>query len=416
MLWQIMPSISTSVLTMPTAAFLEGLFIPTHTSNVGFGTIMDWFPIQNSTPVLYSTGDFKNGNWFCVRFNMRTCIPDEGGHRVKQFKNGYGVSPESLGFPLRRQAARISGLSRAHDQFAIERLVSVALVLRKRYRNGAPSAVKYTVVVWLDYRPESSGSSNCGALLPVLSDRIDVDLNLKDCGAGGASFLQFLIVLARAIDHWRSCWDAMMTKIDEMINVQLQDTLDKRRWKTLMFDDSFQLSEQYFTVLQLLRIFRDWIAELEGGFEDLERELLGQFESWQVWRRQYAPEDEDAWPLDMDVLEENFEKVRSFFELRINPLKERIRRKEYEVESLRDGLFNAASLREALKAKTLNLFIGAFTVVTVFFTPLSFMATFWAIPFMTQSPQAPSPVPNGFATSFVAVPMLTYVLSAIFII
>lgn len=219
-----MPSISTSVLTMPTAAFLEGLFVPTHTSNVGFGTIMDWFPIQNTTPVFYSTGDFRNGNWFCVRFNMRTCVPDEGGHRIKQFKNSYGVSPESLGFPLRRQAARISGLSKVRGQFAIERLVSVALVLRKRYRSGAPSAVKYNVVVWLDYRTEADGSADGGSLLPVLSDRIDVDLNLVDCGAGGASFLQFLIVLTRVVDHWRGCWDVMMTKIDEMINVQVRVT------------------------------------------------------------------------------------------------------------------------------------------------------------------------------------------------
>lgn len=167
----------------------------------------------------------------------------------------------------------------------------------------------------------------------------------------------------------------------------------------LMFDDSFQLSEQYFTVLQLLRIFQDWIGEMERGFEDLKRELFGQFEAWLAWRQIHAPEDEDAWPLDMNILEDDFEKVRDFFKLRVNPLKERIQRKKNEVESLRDGvcphfliqrasnvylttsqLFNAASLREALKAKTLNLFIGVFTVVTVFFTPLSFITVSFSTP------------------------------------
>lgn len=232
----------------------------------------------------------------------------------------------------------------------------------------------------------------------------------------------------------------------------------------LMFDDSFQLSEQYFTVLQLLRIFWDWIGEVEGGFDDLKRDLLGQFESWQVWRRQYAPEDEDAWPLDMDILEENFGKVRSFFDLRVNPLKERIRRKQYEVESLRDGVrlfspiplfpflfveprmcltsspYNPALQRgittRSSQSKNAEFVHRGFYRCYCVLHPIELhgsrshsliaeennrtlirtMQTFWAIPFMTQSPQTPSPVPSGFATSFVAVPVFTYLLSAVFII
>jgi hypothetical protein len=105
-----------------------------------------------------------------------------------------------------------------------------------------------------------------------------------------------------------------------------------------MFDDSFQLSEQYFTVLQLLRIFQGWIEEVEKGIDDLKKELIGQYESWRAWRRLYALKDEEEWPLDMEKLEANFEKVKGFFELRVNPLKERIRRKKEEVESLRDGV------------------------------------------------------------------------------
>ncbi|KAI1113108.1 hypothetical protein F5Y14DRAFT_418900 [Nemania sp. NC0429] len=415
MLWQIMPNISTSILTMPTIAFLENLFAPTNAAyrHVGFGVLSDWFPIQNTTPVVHSTGFFGNSNWFSLRFNMRACVPDPGGRRVSRFKDACGIYPESLGFPLKRQAARIPGLSRADDQFAIEFLVSVSLVLRKRQQIDGPSVINYSVVAWLDYGTELTGNPERDSLLPALSHREGLDFDLKSCGAGGTSLLQFLIVLTRGIDHWRKCWDIMMTRIDGIISVQLQDTLDRRRWHMLMFDDSFQLSEQYFTVLQLLRIFQDWIEEVEKGVGDLKGELIGQYESWRVWRQRYAPEDEEEWPLDMKKLEENFKKVQDFFELRVNPLKERIKRKKEEVESLRDGLFNAASLREALKAKTLNLFIGVFTVVTVFFTPLSFVATFWAIPFLAQNSQAV--VPSAFTTSFVAVPVFTYLLSAVFI-
>ncbi|KAF0641055.1 hypothetical protein FPSE5266_06821 [Fusarium pseudograminearum] len=53
----------------------------------------------------------------------------------------------------------------------------------------------------------------------------------------------------------------------------------------------------------------------------------------------------------------------------------RLRKKKEEINSLRDGLFNATSLRESTKAMALNQAIYVFTVVTVLFTPVSFLAT-----------------------------------------
>ncbi|CAJ2503755.1 Uu.00g111490.m01.CDS01 [Anthostomella pinea] len=414
LLWQVMPKITTSVLSMSTIAFLESLFAPTHISHVGLGTLSDRFPIQATTPVLHSTGDFGEGDWLCVRFNMRACIPDDGSHRAKRFKNGHGISPESLGFPLKRQTARIPGFFGAKDQFAVEYLLSVAIVMRKRLQTRASSIVKHSVVVWLDYQTDFDSSAGRGSLFPALSDRVDLDLKLKDCGAGGDGIFEFLVVLVRAINHWRVCWDVTMGRIDDFVSIQLQDTLDRRRWETLMFDDSFQQSEQYFTVLQLLRIFHDYIKEVEEGIEDLREELLSQCRSWKAWRQRYTAEDEKAWPLDMQNLEADLESIKGFFDLRVVPLKERLERKKIEVESLRDGLLNAASLRETLKAKTLNLYIGVFTFVTVLFSPLGFMAAFWAIPFLAPSSQ--NATLGGFVTSFVAVPVITYLVSAAFIV
>ncbi|KAI3332288.1 hypothetical protein HD806DRAFT_480005 [Xylariaceae sp. AK1471] len=414
MMWQIMPNISNSILTMRTVAFLENLFAPTHSNFTSFGTISDWFPVQNTTPALHSTGNFGRGDWLCVQLNMRACIPDEAGYRVKRFKDAWGISPKGIGFPLQRQAAKIPDLARGTAQFAVEFLLSVAIVLRKRHRVGAPSALNYNVVVWLDYNTDFERRTERGSLFPMLSDRIDLDLGLEDCGAGGEGFFKVLVALTRTIDHWRRCWDTMMDKIDNIISVQLQDTLDKKRWGKLMFDDSFQLSEQYFTVLQLLRIFQNWIGETERGIQSLGEELVQQSELWQAWRRQNAKMDEVEWPLHTDTLRNNIGKVSNFFELRVTPLKERIERKKEEVASLQDALLNASSLREALKAKTLNLYIGVFTTVTVFFTPLGFIAAFWAIPFL--APNSEIPTPSGFIASFVAVPLLTYILSTVIII
>ncbi|KAJ2990807.1 hypothetical protein NUW58_g2771 [Xylaria curta] len=369
-LWQIVPNMSSSIIPMRTVAFLENMFAPTHGNFTGFGTIGDWFPVQNTTPVLHSTGNFGRGDWLCVQLNMRACIPDETGYRVRRFRDGWGIFPKGIGFPLRRQAAKIPDMARGTTQFAVEFLQSVSIVLKKRHRPGAPSALNYNIVVWLDYNTEFEGRPERG----VLSNKIDLGLGLEDCGAGGEGFLQFLIVLARTIDHWRKCWDSMMDKIDEIISVQLQDTLDKKRWAELMFDDSFQLSEQYFTVLQLLRIFQNWIAETDRGIQSLGEELIQQCELWLSWRQKHAKMDELEWSLDTEILRKNIKKVNNYFDLRVRPLRERIEKKKEEVTSLQDALLNASSLREALKAKSLNLYIGVFTSVTVFFTPLGFVA------------------------------------------
>ncbi|KAF2973407.1 hypothetical protein GQX73_g4 [Xylaria multiplex] len=414
MLWQVLPSIFSSIISMRTIAFLESLFAPTNSNFTSFGTVSDWFPVQHTTPALHSTGNFGRGDWLCIQLNMRTCIPDEAEHRISRFKNSWGISPTGIGFPLQRQAAKIPDLARGTTQFAVEFLLSVSIVLKKRSRVGAPSALNYNIVVWLDYKTNFNSQTVRDSTFPVLSDRIDLDLDLEDCGAGGEGFFHVLIVLTRTIDHWRKCWDTMLDKIDEIISIQLQDTLDPKRWGKLMFDDSFQLSEQYFTVRQLLRIFQNWIGETEKGIQSFGEELAQQCELWQSWRQQHAEMDELEWPLNVEVLRNNIDKVREFFELRVTPLKDRIEKKKEEVASLQDALLNASSLREALKAKTLNLYIGVFTTVTVFFTPLGFITAFWAIPFL--DPNSEAPIPSGFTASFVTVPLLTYILSTVIVV
>lgn len=105
-----------------------------------------------------------------------------------------------------------------------------------------------------------------------------------------------------------------------------------------MFDDTFQLSEQYFTVLQLLRIFQSWIQEAEEAMKDLRGSLTAQYENWIDLRRLNAPDDEIEWPLDMSVMDANWDKVEAFFHGRVSSLKLRMERKKEEVESLRSGV------------------------------------------------------------------------------
>jgi hypothetical protein len=97
---------------------------------------------------------------------------------------------------------------------------------------------------------------------------------------------------------------------------------------------------------------------------------------------------------------------------RASAVQRRIRKKTEEINSLRDGLFNATSLRESTKGMALNQAIYVFTVVTVLFTPVSFLATFWALPFLNNPKEGSHivPEPSAFGYSFIVMPLLTYAL------
>lgn len=101
-------------------------------------------------------------------------------------------------------------------------------------------------------------------------------------------------------------------------------------------------------------------------------------------------------------------------------------------------LFNATSLREARKGMALNRSIYVFTVVTIMYTPLGFMAvgptahmptstcsgkyetkktprqTFWALPILNTASDGENSRPSGFGVfiTFIIIPGLTYVACA----
>ncbi|KAJ4317633.1 hypothetical protein N0V84_007232 [Fusarium piperis] len=124
-----------------------------------------------------------------------------------------------------------------------------------------------------------------------------------------------------------------------------------------MFDKSFTRSKDYFVALQLLRIMDEWINEARSSIEALR-------DSSAIKRSIFCVEE----------AEDNFDAAIKKMNQRATRLQNRVRKKSEQINSLRDGLFNATSLREATKAMALNQAIYIFTVVTVLFTPLSFLA------------------------------------------
>ncbi|OTB06099.1 hypothetical protein M426DRAFT_9921 [Hypoxylon sp. CI-4A] len=188
---------------------------------------------------------------------------------------------------------------------------------------------------------------------------------INPCGKA-IGIAQFQVMICIFSAKWEETWTRTLDSIDETIRVKLNDTLDKVMWDGLMFDESFQLSKKYFTVLQLFRIISDFVDESVRDQKSIRRKWL---------------EDKTRFRLNLSrdelaSIERNWDTVISSMEMRAGRLLDRINRNTEAVKSLRDGLFNATSLREANKGMALNRAIYVFTLVTVFFTPLGFIAAF----------------------------------------
>ncbi|EGU88043.1 hypothetical protein FOXB_01389 [Fusarium oxysporum f. sp. conglutinans Fo5176] len=153
-------------------------------------------------------------------------------------------------------------------------------------------------------------------------------------------------------------WSRHGLQDHELVHFKLDDFDNVLRVEDLMFDKSFQRSKDYFVALQLLRIVDEWLDEVQSSVEDMVK----------ILNRKYM------FPCDISSKGCYDDAVRYVNE-HTTAAQSRVRKKREEINSLRDGLFNATSLRKSTKAMALNQAIYVFTVVTVLFTPVSFLAT-----------------------------------------
>ncbi|KAK8035744.1 hypothetical protein PG991_001817 [Apiospora marii] len=183
---------------------------------------------------------------------------------------------------------------------------------------------------------------------------------------GGITIFQEAILANFAT--WYQEWEETMYHIDAVLKVQLEDIFDPTTRMHLMFESSsnskFEQSETYFFVIELLRIASDWITEAVTDLHTLR--------TWTT-RLVSGPDDITA------LIEAKWEEVFDVAKKHEANLLARIEKQRLEVYSLRDGLFNATSVRESTKGTHINEYILVFTVMTVLYLPLGFMATLYGI-------------------------------------
>lgn len=109
--------------------------------------------------------------------------------------------------------------------------------------------------------------------------------------------------------------------------------MDEEKIKDLMFDRTFERSQDYFTALQLLRLVDEWI---EHNLD----EIRGLFESQKI-RTMYM-EGPWVWYVEKDLLDATMRVL----EHRSRQLHEKVSKLREDITSLRDGVSDFPTITE----------------------------------------------------------------------
>ncbi|KAK1516675.1 hypothetical protein CPAR01_16291 [Colletotrichum paranaense] len=180
---------------------------------------------------------------------------------------------------------------------------------------------------------------------------------------------------------------------------EIQDT---HRLDELMFDRSLQVSKRYFSLLQFLKLASNSLEETASNFGANHRHFLEAVSS----ATQTIRDDE------LNGVKESWKYVAESISVSTKKLQGRVNQQIEDLKVHQESMFNATSLRETNNGMALNRSVYVLTAFTILYTPIGFMATFWALPFLNSPSDGGKPkVPDGFQESFITVPILTYFIA-----
>ncbi|KAE9372640.1 hypothetical protein N431DRAFT_244483 [Stipitochalara longipes BDJ] len=215
-------------------------------------------------------------------------------------------------------------------------------------------------------------------------------------GLGAAVAFQTAIFLTVSV--WEREWNKVLDQIEDSLSVELDETLEPKQISKWMFDLDFDRSRLYFTVLQVLRIFGECIRAVSADLSPFDR-LFSPSTSSSYW---------DVSTDELLAYSSNWKSVTKHQKDTEERLLRRLLDKTEEVKSLRDGLFNASSLREARQSTTMNRYVIIFTVVTVLYLPPSFVSTVFG---MTIFQKSVDQTTHEYKVTTVVVSLITYLVA-----
>ncbi|KAH8901581.1 hypothetical protein GQ53DRAFT_631168, partial [Thozetella sp. PMI_491] len=131
-------------------------------------------------------------------------------------------------------------------------------------------------------------------------------------------------------------------------------------------DFKLSRSENYFLVIQLLRVFEEWVSQALD-------ELPKLVESSLQYRFKGAGDKDLSTSLD-PVITRNWEILLLEHGKTCRDLLDRISRQADKVKSLRDGLYTAQQVRKATRSTRMNQIMLLFTMTTILYLPPTFVA------------------------------------------
>ncbi|EWY85762.1 hypothetical protein FOYG_12871 [Fusarium oxysporum NRRL 32931] len=131
----------------------------------------------------------------------------------------------------------------------------------------------------------------------------------------------YLFEIIRVFEKCMDAWGDALDAIDGLVHVSLNDLDNQAQVEDLMFDKSFDRSKDYFVALQLLRLMDEWIDEVVPSIKEMK-------ENPSVER----------FPLCAAEAMDNFDAAIRNMKERADVVQKRVRKKQVEVNSLRDGV------------------------------------------------------------------------------
>ncbi|KAI0490247.1 hypothetical protein F4859DRAFT_1999 [Xylaria cf. heliscus] len=242
--------------------------------------------------------------------------------------------------------------------------------------------------------------------------------------AGLEGTIAFHAAIFESVVFWQAKWNDVLDNVDDRLRVRLEHTMDPEEIKRWMFDDGFERSKLYVTILQILRIFSECISTTSDD--------LGLLDGLFMKDNDFPMRN--MRPDELRKMRSNWQSVKEFQKQAEESLLGRIMQKTEEVKSLRDGLFNATSLREAnlssrlaeqssrqteqslieaQRSALMGRYVLVFTVVTILYLPPSFISTVLDMDIFKKD------IGQGrweYKVSVVSVSLLTYLLAFVTII
>jgi hypothetical protein len=151
---------------------------------------------------------------------------------------------------------------------------------------------------------------------------------LKWC-AGLEGTIAFHAAVFASVDPWETNWNNVLDQIDDCLRLELKKDLKPEEIKKWMFDDDFERSKLYFTILQILRIFGEYIRTMSAD--------LHQLDDLFVTGPRFFPLSEMRQD-ERHVMRSNWESVLKVQKAAEKRLLDRLLDKTEEVKSLRDGV------------------------------------------------------------------------------